>query len=365
MASTFSPILRIELIGTGDQSGTWGDTTNVNLGTLIEQAIAGTATIDVTSGNVTLTNFNGTTDEARCAALRITGTPGTSRNIIAPAVSKIYVIANGSDAAVVLKTSASTGLTIPAGEVYLAYYDPTVGTADFRLVGRASSSANTANTLVLRDGSGNFAAGTITANLTGNVNGTLGAATPASAAVTTLTTSGNTTLGSTLTVNSSVGTAGQALLSRGAGLSPQWGVTFVSGMIMLWSGSSGSIPSGWLLCDGTNSTPDLRNRFVVGAGSTYAVNATGGSADAVVVSHTHTVTDPGHEHTLSGLRSYNVSLNDILMTTLLPNNTGQGAPATSTSLQSATTGLTVDTAGVSGTNANLPPYYALCYIMKS
>jgi hypothetical protein len=171
MASTFSPILRIELIGTGDQSGTWGDTTNVNLGTLIEQAIAGTAIVDVSIGDVTLTDFNGTTDQARCAALRITGTPGVSRNVIAPAVSKLYVIANGSDAVVVLKTSTSAGLSVPVGEVYLAYYDPT--TADFRLVGRASSSANTPNTLVLRDGSGNFSAGTITANLTGNVTGTL------------------------------------------------------------------------------------------------------------------------------------------------------------------------------------------------
>jgi hypothetical protein len=171
MASTFSPILRIELIGTGDQSGTWGDTTNVNLGTLIEQAIAGTAVVDVSVGNVTLTDFNGTTDQARCAALRITGTPGVSRNVIAPPVSKLYVIANGSDAIVVLKTSVSTGLTVPVGEVYLAYYDPI--TLDFRLVGRASSSANTPNTLVLRDGSGNFSAGTITANLTGNVTGNL------------------------------------------------------------------------------------------------------------------------------------------------------------------------------------------------
>ena len=179
MASTFSPILRIELIGTGDQSGTWGTTTNVNLGTLIEQAIAGTATIDVTAGDVTLTNYNGTTDQARCAALRVTGLPGTSRNIVAPAVSKLYVVANGSDAAVVLKTSVSTGLTIPAGEVYLAYYDPTIGTADFRLVGRASSSANTPSTLVLRDASGNFAAGAITATtvsattFSGDLNGTI------------------------------------------------------------------------------------------------------------------------------------------------------------------------------------------------
>jgi hypothetical protein len=160
MASTFSPILRIELIGTADQSGTWGNTTNVNLGTLIEDAIAGTATISVTAGNVTLSNFNGAADQARCMAIRTTGTPGVSRNLIAPAVSKFYIIANGSDAAVVIKTSVSTGVSVPTGEVYLVYYDTT--SADFRLVGRAAASANNANTLVLRDGSGNFAAGQIT-----------------------------------------------------------------------------------------------------------------------------------------------------------------------------------------------------------
>lgn len=174
MASTFSPILRIELIGTGDQSGTWGSTTNVNLGTLIEQAIAGTATVDVTAGNVTLTNYNGTSDQARCAAIRVTGTPGASRNIIAPASSKLYVVANGSNNAVVLKTATSTGLTIATGEVVLAYYDPTVGTADFRLVGRSAASTNTANTLVLRDAAGSFSAGTITASsFIGPVTGTL------------------------------------------------------------------------------------------------------------------------------------------------------------------------------------------------
>ena len=71
-----------------------------------------------------------------------------------------------------------------------------------------------------------------------------------------------------------------------------------SGGIILWSGSTGSVPSGWYLCDGTNGTPDLRNSFIVGAGNTYAVGATGGTADAIVVSHTHTatVTDPSHVH---------------------------------------------------------------------
>jgi hypothetical protein len=136
-----------------------------------------------------------------------------------------------------------------------------------------------------------------------------------------------------------------------------------SGGIIIWSGSVASIPSGWYLCNGSNSTPDLRDKFVVGAGSTYAVGATGGSANAIVVSHTHTatstVTDPGHTHTTnetivasSGIGRY---------------NTGGGGGIVS--INSNTTGVTVATtvatAGSSGTNANLPPYYALCYIMKA
>ena len=138
-----------------------------------------------------------------------------------------------------------------------------------------------------------------------------------------------------------------------------------SGGIILWSGSTGSIPATWFLCDGTNGTPDLRNSFVVGAGSTYAVNATGGTADAVVVSHTHTatstsvVTDPGHLHSINVVQG---------------GGGGQDAPtraqAGTQNTATATTGITVattttnNTAGVSGTNANLPPYYALAYIMK-
>ena len=135
-----------------------------------------------------------------------------------------------------------------------------------------------------------------------------------------------------------------------------------TGVIVMWSGSIASVPSGWYLCDGNNSTPDLRNRFIVGAGSTYSVAGTGGSADAIVVSHTHTatVTDPGHSHAsqrsegykaggdnYAGNANYNLSSNY---------NTG-----------TSTTGITVSnsTTGSSGTNANLPPYYALAYIMKA
>jgi hypothetical protein len=168
-----------------------------------------------------------------------------------------------------------------------------------------------------------------------------------------------------LTLDGTAGTSGQILVSAGSGNTPTWGNAFVAGMIIIWSGSSASIPSGWLLCDGSNSTPDLRNRFVVGATSTYAVGATGGSADAIVVSHTHTatstVTDPGHFHSYGeGQR------------TQVGEDNGEAYDAQSLAAfntTTKTTGITVATtnatAGSSGTNANLPPYYALCYIMKS
>jgi microcystin-dependent protein len=139
--------------------------------------------------------------------------------------------------------------------------------------------------------------------------------------------------------------------------------TVPSGLIAIWSGSVGAIPSGWVICNGQNGTPDLRNSFVLGAGNTYAVGATGGSTDAIVVSHTHTATstvsDPGHAH--SGV------LNDSGVGQLVA---GSGiAYNRLLTTNSNTTGITVSTTnastGTSATNANMPPYYALAYIMKS
>ena len=129
------------------------------------------------------------------------------------------------------------------------------------------------------------------------------------------------------------------------------------GSIIVWSGSSAAIPTGWILCNGASGTPDLRNRFIVGAASTYAVNATGGSADAITPSHTHTatVTDPGHTHTYTNFTSAPIrqGSNGPVPSTNSPRTTGP-----------RTTDITVGISpqGVSGTNANLPPYYALCYI---
>lgn len=167
-------------------------------------------------------------------------------------------------------------------------------------------------------------------------------------------TTSNTQIATTAFVQAAITAANTALLP--------------SGSIILWSGSVASIPTGWVLCNGSNSTPDLRNRFVVGAGSTYAVNGTGGSADSITVAHTHTatssVTDPGHTHTA---------------TIILASEGGRGYPAGGDGygadgtfvqpVNSNTTGISVSTTvastGSSGTNANLPPYYALCYIMKT
>ena len=194
----------------------------------------------------------------------------------------------------------------------------------------------------------------------------------------TLSVTGNTTLSNTLTVNSSVGTANQALLSRGAGLSPQWGTLnlLVTGMIVMWSGTIATIPSGWVLCDGTNSTPDLRDKFIIGArqdeSSTAKTNVTGsltqtgGSKDAITVSHTHTATSSPHQHSSIG---YNGTGNVPYGTLSGQSSMGMWSPANNSTTHvltsPATVSVTVDSAGSSGTNANLVPYFALAFIMKT
>ena len=149
------------------------------------------------------------------------------------------------------------------------------------------------------------------------------------------------------------------------GATPPAATPIPAGGIFLWSGSIGSIPAGYVLCNGSNGTPDLRDRFIVGAGSTYAVDATGGSANAIVVTHTHTatsaVTDPGHTHNYFRDSSSNWAGGGNVG---LIHDVGATA-ATTSSNTGITVATTVDSAGNSGTNANLPPYYALCYIMKT
>ena len=119
MPSTYSSNLRLELIGTGEQAGTWGTTTNTNLGTLIEQAIAGYATVTILDTDYTLTANNGASDQARSMGLNIVSsvTLTATRNVICPSVSKLYVVRNATTGgqSIVIKTSAGSGITVANG----------------------------------------------------------------------------------------------------------------------------------------------------------------------------------------------------------------------------------------------------------
>jgi microcystin-dependent protein len=153
------------------------------------------------------------------------------------------------------------------------------------------------------------------------------------------------------------------------GVQPTTGATIPAGLISMWSGSIGSIPSGWYLCDGSNGTPNLTDRFIIGAGSTYAVNGTGGATSVTLVTanmpaHTHTatstVTDPGHTHTTS-YQAYVGSGGGGIA--------GGGSGFSTITLNTATTGITVATTNASvGSGSSfsiIPSYYALAFIQKS
>lgn len=324
MASTYSS-LKFELIGTGEQDGTWGDTTNTNFGTAVEQAITGSGDVTFSGSDVTLTLSNtNAAQTARNLRLVCVGTSSGARQLIIPAIEKQYIVKNELADTVTVKNSTGTGIAIPSGRTAVVFND-----------------------------------GTNVVDVT--------------TFATSLTTSGNVAVGGTLTAVSPAftGTPTAPTASPGTNTTQIATTAFVlangvpSGAILMWSGSILSIPTGWFLCDGTNSTPDLRNRFIVGAGSTYAVGVTGGSANATLVSHTHTasVVDPGHTHTTNPATS--------LVGTAQQNAPGgavanPGTPTT-LSINSNTTGISVtnSTEGSSATNANLPPYYALAYIMKA
>lgn len=127
MASSYGTLLRTELPASGDQSGTWGSTVNTNIGTLLEQAIAGWLSIAMSDSDTTLTTNNGATDQARYAMLKFTGTLSAARNIIVPSSGKIYYIHNATTGGYTLtvKTSAGTGIAVPNGYKVLVYSDGT------------------------------------------------------------------------------------------------------------------------------------------------------------------------------------------------------------------------------------------------
>jgi len=133
MASTYSPSLRIELIGAGDQAGTWNTTTNSNLGTIIESAIAGYVAVSVTSANQAFTALDGAADQARNAVIALTTTTVANFNVYAPPQEKTYIIYNTTAFTATIfnstvlgnTTAAGTGITVPAGKKLVVFSDAT------------------------------------------------------------------------------------------------------------------------------------------------------------------------------------------------------------------------------------------------
>lgn len=343
MPSTYSPNLRFELTATGEQSGTWGLTNNTNIGTLIEQAISGVASIAMLDADKTLLAANGSSDEARNAVITMTGALTATRNVIVPTAPKTYTVRNSTTGgqSIVVKTSAGTGVTIANGDTVAVYCDGTN-------VVRGSVPFNVTT--------GAVQTGAIQAS---------GALTATTAAFDTMPTVGGVPLSQTV---------------------------IPPGLIVMWSGSIATIPSGWALCNGTSGTPDLRDRFIIGAGGSRSPGATGGASSATTSSsgahshtgstggtalteaqmphHSHGVNDPGHNHMVftddnsgasgSGNRDAN------------PGSFPQGPTSTNV------TGISIQGAGggqahshsISSDGAHahtvdtVPPFYALAFIMK-
>jgi hypothetical protein len=428
MASSYSD-LKIELIGTGEQSGSWGTTTNTNLGTALEEAIAESVDVPFSSGTVTLTLTNSNaTQSARHLRLNLTGTSGGAQNLVVPTIEKPYLVNNGTADTITVKTSGGSGIGVPSGKTMWVYVDGTnvvdavtalsslkadggvtvdnitidgteidLSSGDLTLdvagdivldaagdevifkdgstnVGHVSMDSDnlTIKSLVSdkdvifqgNDGGSGITALTLDMSEAGEATFNAGLTAPG-----TITSSGTLAVTGNLTLDGASGTASTTVLtSAGSGATPTWASPFPSGMIVLWSGSTGSIPSGWVLCNGSNSTPDLRDRFVVGAGSTYSVDATGGSAtvtpsgtnagtalsESQLPAHNHTTTitfTNGTTSSSSSTRLAGGGATTLGTQTYDTDNTGSGATHTHT--------FTGDS------QTNLPPYYALAYIMKT
>jgi hypothetical protein len=218
MASTYSS-LKIQLMGTGENSGTWGTITNTNLGTAIEEAITGSANVTFNNANVTLTlTDTNSSQTARNLRLNLTGTSGGARDLIVPAIEKVYIVNNGCADTITVKNATGTGIAVPTGKTMWVFNNGTnvvdavnhltsltLGTVlpitsggtgtnlttfcnlQSNVVGvlpnanTTAAASNGSSTIVARDSSGNFGANTITANLTGLASNATFAVTAANA----------------------------------------------------------------------------------------------------------------------------------------------------------------------------------------
>lgn len=345
MASTFSPNLRIELIGAGEQAGTWGTTTNTNLGTLIEDAISGYTAVTISSAAQALTAVNGAADQARNAIIEL-ASASEAFAVYAPPESKQYTVFNNTSYTATIynstalgnTTAAGDGVAIPAGKTMTVWSNGT----DF----------STQNTLIVGD-----VVGDVVGNVTGNVTGVITASAGSTATTQTFGTS-NTTMATTAFVQAALQAlhpVGSVYINATNNTNPGTLLGFGT-----WTAfGAGRVPVGFNAADPLFDTAE----------------ETGGSKDAIVVSHTHTMNSAGAASGSIAARfggdfgSFQSDSGSGVFSAAggsLPNRM-QGAGGTGSRPQidmSIPAHIhTVNTAGVSGTNANLQPYITV-YMWK-
>lgn len=335
--STFSPSLRLTLITTGDQAGVWGTTTNTNLGTLLESAITGYTAVSITSANQALTALDGAADESRNQTIALTTTTGAAFNVYAPPAEKTYVIQNASSFTATIfnstvlgnTTAAGTGVAIPAGRTATIWSDGT----NFAFQNTHTSSLTLASALPVTSG------GTGTTTSTGTGSAVLSDS-PALAGIPTAPTAALSTNTTQLATTAFVQAALQAVYPVGS-IYINAGVT-TNPATLLGFGTWVAFGAGRVMV-GLNGADPLFD----------TLEETGGSKDAIVVSHTHTatVTDPGHVH--AGVPNIGRDVFDAG-----PFNYNATWFSNFMNTSSATTGISVSnsTVGSSGTNANVQPY---------
>jgi hypothetical protein len=279
MASTYSD-LKIELIGTGEQSGTWGTTTNNNFSIALSEAITGTADVAFSSADVTLTLTNtNAAQTARNLRLNLTGTSGGARNLILGSgcqIEKFYLINNGLADAVTVKNTSGTGVAVPAATAMLVFNNGT----------------DVINPLTYFTGSLVSSSATITG---GTINGTaIGGSTAAAGSFTTLAASGNTTLTGDLAVNgnTTLGNAsGDTILLNAATATIPNNLTFSgTGSIRLPNGTTGERPSPTAGMIRYNTTDASFEGYAAGEWGSIGGGATGAGGDQVFYENELTVT---------------------------------------------------------------------------
>jgi hypothetical protein len=279
MASTYSD-LKIELIGTGEQSGTWGTTTNNNFSIALSEAITGTADVAFSSADVTLTLTNtNSAQTARNLRLNLTGTSGGARNLILGSgcqIEKFYLINNGLADAVTVKNTSGSGTIVPAGTAMLVFNNGT----------------NVVNPLTYFTGTVVSSSATITG---GSINSTaIGGSTAAAGAFTTLAASGNTTLTGNLTVdgNTTLGNAsGDTITLNAATATIPNNLTFSgTGTIRLPNGTTAERPSPTAGMIRYNTTEASFEGYAAGEWGSIGGGATGAGGDQVFYENELTVT---------------------------------------------------------------------------